>query len=50
MLRERVTSKNGTTERALMSLEANSVKQHIIEAAKAAAARSRELGDELGRA
>ena len=50
VLRTRVTSKNGTTERALMSLEANLVKQHIIEAAKAAAERSRELGDELGRA
>ncbi len=50
VLRERVTSKNGTTERALLSMEANHVRQHIIEAAKAAAERSRELGDELGRA
>lgn len=50
VLRERVTSKNGTTERALLSMEANHVKQHIIEAAKAAAERSRELGDELGHA
>ncbi|HUV99012.1 MAG TPA: pyrroline-5-carboxylate reductase [Gallionella sp.] len=49
-LRARVTSKNGTTERALLSMEANHVKQHIIEAAKAAAARSREMGDELGKA
>ena len=49
-LRQRVTSKNGTTERALLSLEANQVKQHIITAAHAAAARSREMGDELGRA
>lgn len=47
-LRARVTSKNGTTERALLSMEANQVKQHIIEAVKAAAIRSRELGDELG--
>lgn len=47
-LRARVTSKNGTTERALLSMEANQVKQHIITAAKAAAARSKEMGDELG--
>ncbi len=49
VLRAKVTSKNGTTERALSSMEASHVKQHIIDAAKAAAARSRELGDELGR-
>ena len=49
-LRARVTSKNGTTERALLSLEANHVKQHIIDAVKAAAARSREMGEELGKA
>jgi pyrroline-5-carboxylate reductase len=49
-LRARVTSKNGTTERALLSMEANQVKQHIITAAKAAAARSREMGIELGKA
>ncbi len=47
-LRARVTSKNGTTERALLSMESNHVKQHIIAAAKAAAARAREMGDELG--
>jgi len=49
-LRERVTSRNGTTERALLSMEANHVKEHIITAALAAAARSREIGDELGKA
>ena len=49
-LRERVTSKNGTTERALLSMEANRVKEHIIAAARAAAERSREMGDELGKA
>lgn len=49
-LRARVTSKNGTTERALLSMESNHVKQHIITAAKAAAARSREMGIELGKA
>jgi len=49
-LRARVTSKNGTTERALLSMANNRVKEHIIEAAKAAAARARQMGDELGRA
>ncbi len=49
ILRARVTSKNGTTERALLSMDANHVKQHIIAAARAAAARSKELGDELGK-
>ena len=48
-LRAQVTSKNGTTERALLSMEANHVKQHIIAAAHAAAARSKEMGDELGK-
>lgn len=47
-LRARVTSKNGTTERALLSMEADRVKQHIIKAVHAAAERSREMGDELG--
>jgi len=49
-LRERVTSKNGTTERALQSMQANHVKEHIITAAQAAATRSREMGEELGKA
>jgi len=49
-LRERVTSKNGTTERALLSLSANHVAEHIAQATQAAAARSREMGNELGKA
>jgi pyrroline-5-carboxylate reductase len=48
-LRERVTSKGGTTERALKALEADRVKEAIVRAVRAAAERSRELGDELGR-
>jgi len=48
-LRGRVTSKGGTTERALQSMEADRVKDAIVRAVKAAAERSRELGDELGR-
>lgn len=47
-LRARVTSKNGTTERALLGMEKDQVKSHIISAVHAAAARSREMGAELG--
>ncbi len=47
-LRARVTSKGGTTERALASLEQAGVKAAINAAVKAAAARAKELGDELG--
>jgi pyrroline-5-carboxylate reductase len=50
VLRARVTSKNGTTERALLSLSANHVAEHIAQAAQAAATRSHEMGDELGKA
>lgn len=49
-LRARVTSKNGTTERALLSMQSSHVQQHIITAAKAAATRSKEIGEELGNA
>lgn len=49
ILRARVTSKGGTTERALASMEADAIKAAIGRAVKAAAERSRELGDELGR-
>ncbi len=48
-LRERVTSKNGTTERALLSMDSNQVKMDIVAAVHAAAARSKEMGDELGK-
>jgi pyrroline-5-carboxylate reductase len=48
VLRARVTSKNGTTERALLSLSGNHIAEYIDQAAQAAAARSREMGDELG--
>ena len=48
VLRACVTSKNGTTERALLSLGANRVAEHIAQAAHAAAERAREMGDELG--
>jgi pyrroline-5-carboxylate reductase len=47
-LQAQVTSKNGTTERALLSLDANNVRQHIMTAVQAAAIRAAEMGDELG--
>jgi pyrroline-5-carboxylate reductase len=48
LLREKVTSKGGTTYAALTSMEDSGVKEKIIEAIKAAAARGRALGDEMG--
>ncbi len=48
-LRTQVTSKGGTTERALSSMESAGVKSSIIAAVQAAASRSRELGDVLGK-
>lgn len=47
-LRAQVTSKGGTTEQAILSMEANHVKDHIVQALHAAAHRSMELGDILG--
>jgi len=49
VLRQRVTSKGGTTHAAITSMEAAGVKQAIVGAMKAAAARGRELGEELGK-
>jgi pyrroline-5-carboxylate reductase len=49
LLRERVTSKGGTTYAALTSMETSGVKQAIVTALKAAAARGKELGEEFGR-
>ncbi|HEV7915592.1 MAG TPA: pyrroline-5-carboxylate reductase [Albitalea sp.] len=50
VLRERVTSKGGTTWAALSSLDADAVKASFVKALKAAQQRARELGDEFGRA
>lgn len=49
VLRERVTSKGGTTYAALTSLEESGVKAAFIAALRAAQQRARELGDEFGR-
>ena len=49
LLRERVTSKGGTTYAALTSMEESGVKAAIVKGIKAAAQRGREMGDELGK-
>lgn len=49
LLRERVTSKGGTTHAALASLEAAGVAAQIVEAVRAAAGRATEMGEEFGR-
>jgi pyrroline-5-carboxylate reductase len=48
VLRERVTSKGGTTYAALTTLEAGQGKDLFIRAMRAAEQRARELGDEFG--
>ena len=48
-LRARVTSKGGTTERALQSMEHDGVRDAIARAIHAAHARARVMGDELGK-
>jgi pyrroline-5-carboxylate reductase len=47
LLRARVTSKRGTTERAIENFDECMLKNGFIDGVKAAAARSRELGEEL---
>jgi pyrroline-5-carboxylate reductase len=47
LLRERVTSKGGTTYAALTSLEQHSVKDHFVTAMQAACHRATQLGEEL---
>ena len=49
VLRERVTSKGGTTYAALQCMEGAGVKRAFITALRAAQERARELGDEFGR-
>jgi pyrroline-5-carboxylate reductase len=48
-LRAQVTSKGGTTEQGILSLESANIKQTIAKAAKAAADKSVTLGDILGK-
>ena len=49
VLRERVTSKGGTTEAALAVMSRHGVLEAIAAGALAADARSRELGELLGK-
>ncbi|MBK6005852.1 pyrroline-5-carboxylate reductase [Ramlibacter ginsenosidimutans] len=49
LLRERVTSKGGTTYAALTSLEQDHVKEAFVRALHAACRRAAELGDEFGK-
>lgn len=49
VLRDRVTSKGGTTEAALLSLDADNVEADLLRAVRAAQARGREMGEQLGR-
>jgi pyrroline-5-carboxylate reductase len=50
ILRAQVTSKGGTTERAIAILEADAVKARFVAAVKAAAVRAKEMGAEFGSA
>lgn len=49
VLRERVTSKGGTTHAALTSMEQSGLADRFVEAMQAACRRAAELGDEFGR-
>lgn len=49
VLRERVTSKGGTTEAALASMTGDCVGEAIVRSIRAASERGRQLGEELGR-
>lgn len=48
-LRARVTSKGGTTERAIQAMEKSDIKHKIMVAIHAASDRSHEMSDEFGR-
>ena len=48
VLRERVTSKGGTTYAALTSMESAGIKAAFVQAMRAAQVRAKELGDEFG--
>ena len=48
VLRQRVTSKGGTTYAALTAMEASGIKPAFIAAMQAAQARTREMGEEFG--
>ncbi|HVE05977.1 MAG TPA: pyrroline-5-carboxylate reductase [Paraburkholderia sp.] len=49
VLRERVTSKGGTTAAALAAFDAQNVREAIVRGALAADARAKEMGEEFGK-
>jgi pyrroline-5-carboxylate reductase len=49
VLRQRVTSKGGTTYAAITSMEQDQMKALFVKALHAARDRAKELGDEFGR-
>ena len=49
VLRQRVTSRRGTTERAIETFDSLELKRHFVQGVKAACQRSHELGDEMSR-
>jgi pyrroline-5-carboxylate reductase len=49
VLRERVTSRGGTTEAALQSFDADAIAAAVLRGVVAADARGRELGDIMGK-
>ncbi|MEO8654175.1 MAG: pyrroline-5-carboxylate reductase, partial [Ramlibacter sp.] len=49
VLRQRVTSKGGTTEAAIRSMQGDQMQALFVKALQAAGQRARELGDEFGR-
>jgi pyrroline-5-carboxylate reductase len=50
VLRQRVTSKGGTTYAAITSMEQDDIKAQFVRAMQAACQRAKELGDEFGAA
>ncbi|MEY4507264.1 MAG: Pyrroline-5-carboxylate reductase [Pseudomonadota bacterium] len=50
VLRQRVTSKGGTTHAAITAMEMAQIKPAFVQAMQAAEQRARELGDEFGKA
>ena len=49
VLRQRVTSKGGTTYAAISAMEASGVKAHFVQAMRAAQQRAKELAAEFGK-
>ena len=49
VLRQRVTSKGGTTYAALTAMDQAGIKDAFVQAMHAACTRAKELGDEFGR-